>query len=192
MIAFQRQLNLRNRNVIISKPQKKADENKDSTSGADKNTDDKKENEKSGNGKQINVNKPVANKEPRKEKISPQELPEQTMEKRKDLLLAETTIKPFSFEPEVAKIKMSLPFMEICRNTEYSDQLIKMLKSDDASMLSDTVNLQDDSPTILFGPRMEPNDDDEVPPFYVTIKIHDQNLHNSMFDTGASHNLMAK
>ena len=48
-----------------------------------------------------------------------------------------------------------------------------MLKSDDGSMLSDTVNLQDDSPTILFGPRMEPNDDDEVPPFYVTIKIHD-------------------
>ena len=78
---------------------------------------------------------------------------------------------------------MSLPFTEICRNTEYRDQLIKMLKLDDGSMLSDTVNMQDDNPTILFGSRMEPNDDDEVPPFYVTIKIHDQNLHNSMFDT---------
>ena len=39
---------------------------------------------------------------------------------------------------------------------------------------------------------MEPNDDGEVPPFYVTIKIHDQNLHNSMFDIGASHNLIPK
>ena len=39
---------------------------------------------------------------------------------------------------------------------------------------------------------MEPNDDDEVPPFYVTLNIHDHNLHNSMFDTGASHNLMPK
>ena len=58
-----------------------------------------------------------------------------------------------------------------------------MLKLDDGSILSDTVNLQDDSPTILSRPRMEPNDDDEVPPFYVTIKIHEQNLHNSMFDT---------
>ena len=67
-----------------------------------------------------------------------------------------------------------------------------MLKSDVASEFSDIVNLQDDSPTILFGPRMEPNDEDEVPPFYVTLKIHDQNLHNSMFDTGASHNLMPK
>ena len=39
---------------------------------------------------------------------------------------------------------------------------------------------------------MDPNDNDEVPPFYVTLKIHDQNLHNSMFDTRASHNLMPK
>ena len=41
-------------------------------------------------------------------------------------------------------------------------------------MFSDIVNLQDDSPTISFGQRMDPNDDDEVPPFYVTLKIHDQ------------------
>ena len=83
MIAFQRQLNLRNRDVIISKPQKKDDENKDSTSGADKNTDDKQENENLGNGKQVIVNKIVANKEQRKEMISSQELPEQTVEKMK-------------------------------------------------------------------------------------------------------------
>ena len=39
---------------------------------------------------------------------------------------------------------------------------------------------------------MEPNVDDDVPPFYVTFKVHDLNLHNSMFDSGASHNLMPK
>ena len=89
-------------------------------------------------------------------------------------------------------MKLSLPFNEICRNYEYRKQLIKMLKSDVAAEFSDTVNLQDDNPTILFGPRMEPNDEDEVPPFYVTLKIHDQNLHNSMFDTRAFHNLMPK
>ena len=54
------------------------------------------------------------------------------------------------------------------------------------------MNLQDDSPTILFGTRMEPIDDDEVPPFYVTLNIHDKNLHSSMFDTGTSHNFMPK
>ena len=60
------------------------------------------------------------------------------------------------------------------------------------SEISDSINLEDDNPTIIFGPRMEPNDDDEVPPFYVRLKIHYQNLHNAMFDTGASHNLMPK
>ena len=39
---------------------------------------------------------------------------------------------------------------------------------------------------------MEPSDEDEVPPFYVTLKIHEHNLHNSMIDSGASHNLMPK
>ena len=67
-----------------------------------------------------------------------------------------------------------------------------MIKSNDVSNDSDFVNIEDDNPTILFGPRVEPSDEDEVPPFYVTLKIHDQNLHNAMIDTGASHNLMPK
>ena len=66
-----------------------------------------------------------------------------------------------------------------------------MLKSDDKIDFSESVNLQDDNPTILFGPRMEPNDDDDIPPFYVTFKVHYLNLHNSMFDSGASHNMMS-
>ena len=47
-------------------------------------------------------------------------------------------------------MKLSLPFNEICRNSEYRKQLIKMLKSDVATEFSDSINLQDDSPTILF------------------------------------------
>ena len=67
-----------------------------------------------------------------------------------------------------------------------------MLKVDDKIVCSDTVNLQDDNPTILFGRRAEGPQDEDVLPFYVTIKVHDQNLHNAMIDFGASHNLMPK
>ena len=102
------------------------------------------------------------------------------------MVLAKRIDRPFSFKSEVAKIKISLPFDEIYRNTKYRNQLIKMLKSNDKSIFSDSVNLQDDNPTILFGPRMEPNADTDVPPFYVTFKVDDLNLHNSMFDSGAS------
>ena len=89
-------------------------------------------------------------------------------------------------------MNLALPFNEIYWNSEYREQLIKMLKSNVVSEILDSINLEDDNPTILFGPRMEPNDEDEVPPFYVTLKIHDHNLHNAMFDIGASHNFMPK
>ena len=80
------------------------------------------------------------------------------MDNKQELTVVETPIKPFSFESGVAKIKLSLPFNELCRNPEYKNQLLKMLKSGDRLGFSDTISLQDDSPTILFGPRMEPND----------------------------------
>ena len=34
--------------------------------------------------------------------------------------------------------------------------------------------------------------EEDVPPFYVTLKIHDLLLHNTMIDSGASYNLMPK
>jgi hypothetical protein len=43
----------------------------------------------------------------------------------------------------------------------------------------------------MFGPHIE-NDKDSMAPFYITITVHDQLLHNCMLDSGASHNLMPK
>ena len=39
---------------------------------------------------------------------------------------------------------------------------------------------------------MENIAEEDVPPFYVTLKIHDLLLHNTMIDFSASHNLMPK
>jgi hypothetical protein len=90
----------------------------------------------------------------------------------------------------MAKIKIYVPFNELIKNSEYRNQIIKMLKMEETS---DTLNIQDDHPAILFGPRVEESSDvDEVPPFYVSLKIHDMTLHNAMLDSGASHNLMPK
>ena len=69
-----------------------------------------------------------------------------------------------------------------------------MFKSKQIS--SDILNLQDDYPTILFGPRVEDKDQDkedgDVPPFYISLNIHEMIMHNAMLDSGASHNLMPK
>ena len=57
------------------------------------------------------------------------------------------------------------------------------------------INLQDENPNIIFGPITfgQPNDkSDYPPPFYITLTVHDQMLHNYILDYGASHNLMLK
>jgi hypothetical protein len=81
----------------------------------------------------------------------------------------------------MAKIKISVPFNELIKNNEYRNQIIKMLKMEQNS---DTLNIQDDRLSILFGPRVEESSDaDEVPPFYVSLKIHDMTVHNAMLDS---------
>jgi hypothetical protein len=61
-----------------------------------------------------------------------------------------------------------------------------------ADPISDTVNLQDENPVIMFGPHVEESNDDSSPPFYISLKVHDKLLHNFLLDSGASHNLMPK
>ena len=44
----------------------------------------------------------------------------------------------------------------------------------------------------MFGPWVESTYNEEVPPFYISLRIHDQILHNTMYDSSSSHNLMPK
>ena len=55
----------------------------------------------------------------------------------------------------------------------------------------DVIRLQDENPTVVFGPSSDMIDE-IVPPFYVTLKTNDSMLYNCMLDSGASHNLMPK
>ena len=97
---------------------------------------------------------------------------------------------PFNLQAEISKIKIVVPFNEILRIPEYMGQLSHMIKSEETS---DTLNLQDDKPKIMFGPWDQASlKSEDVPPFYISLTIHDMFLHNAMFDSGASHNLMPK
>jgi len=59
--------------------------------------------------------------------------------------------------------------------------------------MSNMVNVEDDQPEIIFGPATDgESHDSNVPPFYISLRLHDFVLHNAMFDSGASHNLMPK
>ena len=56
----------------------------------------------------------------------------------------------------------------------------------------DILELTCDNPTIVLGSNIDSVDseDEEVPPFYMNLNVHDMLLHNDMLDSGASHNLM--
>ena len=60
------------------------------------------------------------------------------------------------------------------------------------SEISDSINLQDDNPTILFGPHVDESFNEDIPPFYVILNIHNAILCNVMLDSRASHNLMPR
>jgi len=55
------------------------------------------------------------------------------------------------------------------------------------------VNLNNDKPELLFGPKVNGiHQQGGIPPFYISLNVHDKILHNAMLDSGASHNLMPK
>lgn len=97
---------------------------------------------------------------------------------------------PFSMENEIAKLKISIPLTELVNKNTYR---CKFLKAINVGENTDTMNLNDDQPKLLFGPEVDgkPQEGD-VPPFYVSLNIHDKILHNAILDSGASHTLMPK
>jgi hypothetical protein len=115
--------------------------------------------------KKDSVAKDVVEKGKQKE-----EPPKKVHEVRKEAVIKEVekTSSNFNFESEMAKIKISIPFNEMIKNSEYRNQIIKMLKMEETSY---TLNTQDDHPAILFDPCVEESGDvDEVPPFYVSLE----------------------
>ena len=55
------------------------------------------------------------------------------------------------------------------------------------------MNVFDDQPELIFGPEVNGKSlEGGIPPFYVSLNIHDKILHNAMFDFATSHNLMPK
>jgi hypothetical protein len=110
---------------------------------------------------------------------------------------------PFSLEGELAKVKIPIPLSELMSKDYYRSHVIKELRIEpDIGMKaltvgstnhSDTVNLTDDQPELLFGPKVDgQTENGVVAPFYIIVNIHDLILHNAMLDSGASHSLMPK
>jgi hypothetical protein len=120
-----------------------------------------------------------------------------------ELLSQGRAATPFSLEGELAKVKIPIPLSELLRKDVYRSQVIKALTIEPdigtkaltvgSTNHSDTVNLTDDKPELLFGPEVDgQTDNGVVAPFYISLNIHDLILHNVMLDSSSFHNLMPK
>ena len=85
---------------------------------------------------------------------------------------------------------MPIPLTELVKNDLYKSTITETLNMNDGE---DSINLNDDQSELIFGPDVNgKHADGEFPPFYISLTIHDQILHNTMLDSGASHNLIPK
>ena len=115
-----------------------------------------------------------------KEKVEKKDLPIKDVDK----------VSTFSLKNEIAKLKVSIPLTELIKKNSYKHQVSKIFHIDP---LSDMVNVEYDHPELIFSHTLEgQSEDSEVPPFYISLRLHEYVLHNAMFDSEASHNLMPK
>lgn len=93
-------------------------------------------------------------------------------------------------EAEIGKLKIAIPLSELAKHNIYKQQIKRSLQ---LTHNKDYVNVLDDTPELLFGPEVDGKTTvTGILPFYVSLHVHDKILHNAMFDSGASHNLMPK
>lgn len=96
----------------------------------------------------------------------------------------------FNIENELEKKKILIPLIDLMNKNMYRPQVMKALNNGENT---DFVSLNDDQCELLFGSEVEDKPQEEgVPPFYVSLNIHDKILHNAMLDSCASDNLMPK
>ena len=96
----------------------------------------------------------------------------------------------FSFESELKKIKVPIPLTKLMKYSMYKNLFSKMLHP--SQNAQETINLQDDGPQIYMSTLVESKSDENPPPFYFSLNIHDKLWHNCLLDSRASHNLMPK
>ena len=79
---------------------------------------------------------------------------------------------PFSFEGEIAKIKITIPLTKLITQDMYRSQVLKVLNMGNDT---NTLNLTDDKPELLFGPEVEGKyQEGNIPPSYVSLNIHEK------------------
>ena len=105
------------------------------------------------------------------------------------------TVQNFSLENELGNLNIPVPLTELMKNPSYKESVLKMINSASNQPISDTINLQEENPSFFIGSALAEKTKNEAgasPPFYITLTVHEQMIHNCLLDSRASHNLIPK
>ena len=98
------------------------------------------------------------------------------------------TVQNFSLKNELGKLKIPVPLTELIKNPSYKETVLKVMNSASNQSISDMVNLQEENPRIFIGSALAEKTENEAgasPPFYITLTVHEQMIHNCLLDSGA-------
>lgn len=95
----------------------------------------------------------------------------------------------FSLQKQLEKVKILFPLTKLLKQPNYKSQVSQFMCPSTIAPSHDSLILQEERPMVVFGPHVK-KQDSSATPFYVTLVVHDILLHNCMFDSRASHNLM--
>lgn len=84
-----------------------------------------------------------------------------------------------------------MPLVELVKSEVFRKPILEALELETTQTSNDSIDLQDEKPTIVLSLMIEPTDNNS-PSSYVSLTIHDKILHNCLLDARASHNLMPK
>jgi hypothetical protein len=122
--------------------------------------------------------------------IEPIPVPNQPQPRKPAMESREVPTSSFNFKSVLSKIKVPIPLLELLKIYAYKESFLKILQP--SLPASDSLNLQDENPTIYLRSLVQEVDDHSPAPFYLSLNIHDKLLHNCLLDSRASHNLMPK
>jgi len=125
---------------------------------------------------------------PHDESVSKESKPSAENKESKEVII-ERSPPAFNLQKELGKVKIPVPLTKLLKKPMYQSQVTSLLLPPETPTISDSVNLQEERPIVMFGPHIE-EIDPSTPPFYVSLVIHDLLLHNCMLDSAASHKLM--
>ena len=77
------------------------------------------------------------------------------------------------------------------KNEPFKKSIMKVMETTSSSVYFDVIRSKDENPAITLGPHIEDGSHASIP-FYTSLNVHDNILHNYLMDSGASHNVMPK